>query len=333
METHLKFTPGQQEAFILDVIRKSNLNINKLAKIVGISPRNFRDWKNEKVSISKKAALILSDKFGVGIPEKTKILESRWKLNKAKAGRVGGNAYKKKYGNPGTYEGRKKGGSKTLEILRTKGIIPQITTFHKPNLSPKLAEFMGIMLGDGGIGKLQISITLNSVKDLDYSHYVIRLCKSLFGNKPKTRKRRNANALEIYYNGINLIKILMNLGLVPGNKVKNQVGVPNWIKANSKYRILCLRGLMDTDGGIFIHKYMVRGKLYYYKKISFSNRSLPLLKFVYNTLIELNFHPKLLNKIENKQVWLYNSHEIQQYLKIVGSSNYRLYKYQEGGVA
>ncbi|OGM77015.1 hypothetical protein A2210_02830 [Candidatus Woesebacteria bacterium RIFOXYA1_FULL_40_18] len=333
METHLKFRDGEQKLFIEKVIQKSDLNINRLASIVAISPRSFRDWRREKLSISKSAALLLRERFNIEFPEKIEALQDRWAFEKSENGKIGGLAYKSKYGNPATTEGRRKGGSKTLTILRNRGIIPQINMFNRPRRSVKLAEFVGIMLGDGGIGKLQISITLNSIKDLEYSAYVVQLCESLFGKKPKVRKRKNANALEIYLNGVNLIRFLKEIGLVQGNKVKNQVDVPGWIKSNVKYRARCLRGLMDTDGGVFVHKYKSNGKIYRYKKVNFTNRSIPLLKFVYNTLKELNFHPKLLDKIENRRVWLYNSQEVPQYLNVVGSSNYRLNRYKVGGVA
>ena len=335
MESHLKFGGGQQNIFITNLIQKSGLSINNLARVVEISPRNFRDWKNEKISISKKAALLLSEKFDVGFPEQVEILENRWKLNKSKAGKIGGIAFKKKYGNPGNYEGRRSGGLKTLEILRTRGTVPSIVTFRKPKLSTKLAEFIGIMLGDGGVGKLQISITLNSIKDLDYSRYVVSLCESLFDHKPKIRKRKNANALEIYFNGKNLVKMLTDFGLIQGNKVKNQVDVPSWIKSNLKFKRICLRGLMDTDGGVFIHKYKVRGKIYKYKKIAFSNYSIPLLDFVYQTLKENGLNPKITKRenVVNKQVWLYNSHEVEKYLTVIGSSNLRLNQHKQGGVA
>lgn len=88
-----------------------------------------------------------------------------------------------------------------------------------------------------------------------------------------------------------------------------------------------MRGLMDTDGGVFLHRYKVNGKGYAYKKISFSNRSVPLLFFVANTLHELGFTPKIIDKIENKKVWLYNEQEVKRYLQIVGTHNARLLKY------
>ena len=41
-------------------------------------------------------------------------------------------------------------------------------------------------------------------------------------------------------------------------------------------------GNIDTDGSVVIHKYIVNGKQYTYKKINFSSALIPLLKSVFN---------------------------------------------------
>ena len=87
---------------------------------------------------------------------------------------------------------------------------------------------------------------------------------------------------------------------------------------------------MDTDGGVFLHRYKVGGQEYKYRKISFSNRSVPLLLFVSNTLTELGFTPKIIDKVENKKVWLYNTNEVKKYLEVVGTHNPRLLKWNGG---
>lgn len=108
-----------------------------------------------------------------------------------------------------------------------------------------------------------------------------------------------------------------------GNKVTQQVDVPGWIKQNPDLSRLCLRGLIDTDGGIFTHSYMVKQKTYSYLKLNFSNLSQPLRHFAYNTLKSVGLTPKYR---DNNQVWLYSQKEVIKYLEIVGSSNHRLLK-------
>lgn len=65
-----------------------------------------------------------------------------------------------------------------------------------PPRSVRFAEFIGIMMGDGGINnEWQANITLNSIADRAYADYVVTLCVELFGITPTVRKRKTRNAL------------------------------------------------------------------------------------------------------------------------------------------
>lgn len=327
MEKRIKFLKGEQKKFLDLVQYKSGLSVDCLAEIAKVTPRSFRDWRREKLNMTLRSALEFSLKFGITLPETVENLENRWRIYKSKIGRKGGLVCFKKYGNPSTLEGMRKGGAKTLSILRQRGIIPYPKKYKFPEVySEELAELVGISLGDGGITTSQFCITLNSEKDKEYGGFVSLLGKNLFGEIPRMNKRRTCNAITLSYNSESLVKYLVGIGLKTGNKVKQQVDVPNWIKLDNSYRIACLRGLMDTDGGVFIHKYEVRGKVYRYKKICFTNRSVPLLRFVKNVLEELGFTPKLITNVENKKVWLYNEQEVKEYREKIGSHNKRLLK-------
>lgn len=329
MENRIKFLPGQQKIFLQSVQTKSHLHSDKLAKLAGIVPRSYRDWKREKMNITLRAGLLFQKRFGILLPEDPEVMALRWKNFKKSLSRKGGIACYRKHGSPGTVEGRKKGGAKALSILRAKGIIPERKKYNLPSkFDEELAEFVGILLGDGGITIGQTVITLNSEADKDYVLYVNELENKLFNTIPKNLKRNDSKAIVIYLNGINLVDYLIKIGLKVGNKVKQQVDVPDWIKKSKEFRIACVRGLMDTDGGVFLHKYKVNGKVYAYKKICFTNRSVPLLIFVNDVLKEIGLTPKLITKVENKKVWLYNKQEVEQYLDLVGSHNSRLLKYQ-----
>ncbi len=195
------------------------------------------------------------------------------------------------------------------------------TNFKKPAYSNKLAEFVGIVLGDGGITKYQLFITLNSEADQKYIPYVSNLISNLFKMKASLYKRKNKKAIVVSVAGIRFIEYLSKLGLKKGNKVLNQVDVPNWIQRKTGYSQHCLRGLMDTDGGLFFHRYKVNGKKYKYLKLCFSNLSQPLRNFVYKTLKNSGFSPRYAGE---NHVWLYSQKEAKNYLKIIGSSNHRL---------
>lgn len=330
MEKHVKFRSGEQNNFIEVALYKSKLSIGELAKLVSISPRNFRDWKREKLSMTSSSVKLISSKFHIKLEEEIQLLEERWQKYKSAKGKIGGNVFKKLYGNPATDEGRRKGGKRALEVLRQKGLIPPVKTFKSPRKSKNLAEFIGIMLGDGGITDSQITVTLNREADRDYISYVKNLLNTLFGEYPKHLKRKGSLADSIYYNGINIVKNLEKLGLRRGNKVRQQVEVPKWIHNNKEYSKSCCRGLMDTDGCIAIHRYYVGGKRYFYKKLIFTNHSIPLANFVFSTLLNNGLHPKMFSNLEKRRVWLYNSNEVIQYLDRIGSSNERLLRFRNG---
>lgn len=321
----LKFISGKQKKFLDEVSSKSELSTRALSKIANVHSRSFRDWKREKLTMTLAAAEKFVALFSVALSEDKKIMVERWQKTKERASRIGGFALFKKHGSPATLEGRRKGGIKRIANLRKNGIIPSFKIYKLPTgFSEKLAEYVGIMLGDGGITAGQCTITLNSEADREYIYFVSLLEKELFGETPKVYKRKDSKALVLYYNGTFLIKYLLSIGLKTGNKVRQQVDAPNWIKNSPKYSMACIRGLMDTDGGVFLHRYRVNRKEYVYKKICFTNRSVPLLIFVKKTLEKLGFAPKLISNVANKKVWLYNTNEVKAYLKKVGTSNPRL---------
>lgn len=56
--------------------------------------------------------------------------------------------------------------------------------FIPTKYSKELAEFIGIMLGDGNISPTQVSVCLGTKED-EYRDYIINLITKLFGAKPK----------------------------------------------------------------------------------------------------------------------------------------------------
>jgi hypothetical protein len=120
--------------------------------------------------------------------------------------------------------------------------------------SGDLAEFIGIMLGDGSLPyKNNIRIAFDK-RNPDYIDYVGKLCEKLFGIKFKKTYVKDRNTAYLYCYNKYLILELINLGLKRGDKIKNQLGVPDWIKDSEEYSKRCIKGLIDTDGCIFICK-------------------------------------------------------------------------------
>ena len=132
-----------------------------------------------------------------------------------------------------------------------------------PEPSVELAEFFGIMMGDGGIGcPWQATITLNSDADRDYLPFVQDLCLKLFGFNPPASKRKNRKAMVLRISSTTVIDFLVERGLCRGDKLAQGLRIPLWILNESVYRQACVRGLMDTDGCLYIHRHSVAGKQY-----------------------------------------------------------------------
>ncbi|NVM19717.1 MAG: hypothetical protein HWN80_18590 [Candidatus Lokiarchaeota archaeon] len=137
----------------------------------------------------------------------------------------------------------------------------------------ELAEMVSIILGDGSIPKTKnrVRITLNKTEEPQYRKFVYGFMEKLFKKKPSIYKPRDANAVKMSINSKEVVRALINKGLKPGDKKKHQVEVPQWIKKEEENRRGSLRGLIDTDGSIHIHKYNKS------IRITFKNASLRLI--------------------------------------------------------
>ena len=176
------FPRGKQRKFILQAKKTLGLSYLELAILLKISNRTLTDWKREKFSMNLRAVKILLKKTNRKIPKNIKIKEPFWYVNKG--ANLGGIAVYKKYGRiGGDPEYRKK---KWYEWWKNKGkhrkhpIIAVTKPIKKPHFSKELAEFVGIVMGDGGITNRQITITLHDKDDKAYSQFVVPLIKRLF---------------------------------------------------------------------------------------------------------------------------------------------------------
>ncbi|OHA51531.1 MAG: hypothetical protein A3A97_03680 [Candidatus Terrybacteria bacterium RIFCSPLOWO2_01_FULL_40_23] len=314
------FPRNKQRQFILLAKEKINISWGAMAEMLNVSSRTLTDWKREKFSIPLGAITALSKKSGIKIPYNIEIKEPFWYVHKG--ARLGGLARYKKYGSIGSSEKRiaqwrswweKEGRFRKNTINNTP------LSFKKPKPSDKLSELVGIIIGDGGISKYQISITLHHKDDAEYMIFVINLIKDLFEVTPAVYHDAKDSVNNIVISRKNLVKFCVEkLDLKIGNKIRQQVDIPEWIKRNKKFQIACVRGLIDTDGSVIIHKYGVNGKLYNYKKLQFTSLSRPLLLSVYKILKDLEVNPRLARQ---KEVWIDSKMSVKKYFDIVGSHN------------
>ena len=192
-----------------------------------------------------------------------------------------------------------------------------------PKYSPQLAEFFGIMIGDGGINNpWQANITLNSIKDILYAKYISNLCKKLFGITPAIRKRKTRNALVVSLASTSIVDFLVVHGLVRGNKIKTGLNIPGWILNNSSYKKACIRGLIDTDGCIFIHTHKVLGKIYKNIGLCFTSYSPELISQAMGIFAEFGIMGHISKR--EQDIYLYQEDSIAKYLRVFGTSNDRI---------
>lgn len=313
----LSFSKGELRRFIEEVQDKLRMSSGELAKLVNVSGRTIRDWKREKFNPSSGSMLELGRLSGIPIP-RYKVLSKYWYITKA--AKLGGRRSYELYGLLGTKETRSKGGKNSwLKRKNNPVLLKKYTnSIIKPEESIDLAEFIGIMLGDGGLTRYQCIIYLNSDTDIAYAQYIKMLIKRLFDFTPSVYKQNKDRVIRVSVSGVNLVEYLRFKGLNIGDKVHLQVGVPDWIWSQLDYIKACIRGLIDTDGCFALHRYKVNKKEYCYPKICFTNRSEPLLDFVFQGLRKLGFNPKRTYKYS---VWLHNQNDARRYLKEIGTRN------------
>ena len=315
--------PKGQQRKIMDKAIES-FSVEKIANIFSVSGRTIRDWRREKFSIDADILNRVCKKIGISFPRQVKLKDRYWYTLKGSS--AGGAAAFKKYGRVGgDPEYRKK---KWREWWEGKGkhehhpIINTSLPIKKPVFSEKLAELVGILLGDGSTAKYQIVVTLCDKDEKPYGKFVSGLIKKLFDVPVNVNRRAECSVINIAISRVELVRFCVNdLKLKRGSKIKHQVDIPNWIKANKLFLVSCVRGLIDTDGTVFNHKYRVRGKEYCYKKISFTSRSEPLRQSVFCALLSFGIKARLTKQYD---VRIDAQEDVKKYFRIVGSHNLRI---------
>lgn len=310
------FPTGKQRGFLEHINRI--LDIQTMVHISNCSERTVRDWRREKFSMPLAAVRALSARANIQIPKDIIIRDAYAHI--ANASRMGAAAVIKKYGRIPRNEERRKerwrvwwestGKFKKNPIFESKAV-------HKPKRDAILAEFIGIMMGDGGISTYQIVITLHHIDDAGYTTFVANLIEKLFKVTPSIYHSSKNSVNDIVVSRKELVRYVHELGLPIGNKIKQRFDIPEWIKRDRRLAIACLRGLIDTDGCIFTHRYRAKGVWYAYKKLSFTSASDPLRRSVHALLQKCGFHPR----ISDKDVRLDRVEDIQRYFSIIGSHN------------
>jgi len=118
--------------------------------------------------------------------------------------------------------------------------------------SEKLSELVGILLGDGSFyitsnnHELDIAFNLSEETYCDFVQYLLKI---LTKENAYRKYDKNKKCVHLRLSKKKPVLDLLSVSLIKsGNKIKNEVTVPKWIKNNKKFSKACLRGLIDTDG-------------------------------------------------------------------------------------
>lgn len=175
------------------------------------------------------------------------------------------------------------------EKAKKIGVIPgSYPDFKK---SKELAEYIGVVLGDGNISEFprteRIIISCNA-NNPGFINYYAKLTEKIFNKRPTVSRILDKNSVRISLYQKNISK---RLGIPSGNRGGRDIKMPNWIFRNKVYLIKFLRGLFEAEGSLSVHK-----KTYTYN-FQFSNRNKSLLRITERGLRALGFNPEIRKNI------------------------------------
>ena len=176
------------------------------------------------------------------------------------------------------------------------------------DISLELAEEVGWHIGDGSMnfyknrGKVKGLYQLRGHIEDDKKHYEKRikpLFEKLFGLKLNIREMPSTRVIGFQIWNNDLINFKKNLGLPLGHKY--EVKIPKKFLVNESLKKAVIRGIFDTDGGIYLQK--KNNKLYprvYITTISLILSS-QLLKLFDELRIRATRYSQLYNKKFNRK--------------------------------
>ena len=319
-DKRLIFPVGKQRDFLIKSRQALGISWPEIAKIAKVHNRTIRDWRREKYSIQYRVAKRIECLSKVSLPKEVEIKDPFW--YSAKGSDLGWRVVLERYGHVGgDPEYRKK---KWREWWEKEGkynpsCIVAAKVIKKPKFSKKLAEFVGIVMEDGGLTKSQLHVSCNSRDDREYAFFVKNLIENLFDAPVSICYPKYALVMELVVSRKMLVEFCnQKLGLYVGNKLKQGLDVPLWVKQNVNFQKACIRGLFDTDGCLFYERYRIKGKVYSYQRLNFASASPQLRESVHLFLRQLGFSSKIRN---NRCVQVEDKREIKRYFDVIGTHN------------
>jgi len=224
-------------------------------------------------------------------------------------------------------EGREKGLRK-LKTLKREHFQEDKIKIKEICLDKNICELIGAFIGDGFFNcyknKLyHIEFSGDSRYDIPYyNERIIPIIRSIVHNiQPHIYKVKGRNCIRVVFYSKNLYSFFKErVGFNPGRKTYD-ISITNEI-LNSEFINSTIRGIFDTDGGVFLDKRKRYKKPY--PRIIFQTVSKPLYTQLFD-LLSKDF--KLYTRFNNKRniyvIEIYGHKQLKKWMSKIGFSNKR----------
>ncbi len=191
----------------------------------------------------------------------------------------------------------------------------------------RLAEFIGILLGDGSVSIYQLGkdkkpyyrlkISFHS-KDVEYIEYVKQLIIGLFEIEPIIKTRKNEQNTNIFVFRRKIINFLFEVGLVKSPKW-NRALIPEKYR-NGDLALKVLRGYFDTDGSVVL----TNNNGYLYPRLEFKISPSPMQEQLIDIVRNIGLNFGVYNIGKGKvRVQLNGRKQLRKWIEIIGFSNFK----------
>jgi len=175
-----------------------------------------------------------------------------------------------------------------------------------------LAELIGVVLGDGHIGRFPRCDSLRITANGDNVGFVQRyayLVDKVFDRKPAVARVKKSKAVTITIYERHISK---RLEIPHGSRHDLQYAVPTWIRRDTGHICRFLRGLYEAEGNYNVHLPT------YTHKLQFANTNQSLLRIVFTLVRKLGFHPHM----SARQVQVSRKEEVQNLKNLIEFRRY-----------
>ncbi|MDP3995176.1 MAG: LAGLIDADG family homing endonuclease [bacterium] len=174
-----------------------------------------------------------------------------------------------------------------------------------------LAYIVGVALGDGNLSNPNgRAVRLRVTCDTKYPDLIKRIIKNLQTILPNNKVSivpRNKNYLDVSCFS-NKLENLLGWKVGQGSKIKQKARAPRWIFSSKKLIRNCLKGLIETDGSIYLDRK--------YTMVNFITAIPELAKDVMEMMQKLGYKP-------NMQIYVAKNRENKHTIRI--SKNTKLF--------